>query len=95
MEMTAGWPTMIGKGKFEVDGLIEHIFSSYDLDNPPSEVDGCNIFDDVSVVMKQFHSMAYEKFDSYLLETTGKRISEYDTHEMKGWITIIASHSNP
>ena len=36
MEMTAGWPTMIGKGKFEVDGLIEHIFSSYDLDNPPS-----------------------------------------------------------
>ena len=37
--------------------------------------------------MKQFHSMAYEKFDSYLLETTGKRISEYDTHEMKGWIT--------
>lgn len=87
MEMTAGWPTMIGEGKFEIDGLVDHIFTSYDLNNPPSEVDGCNIFDDNSVAMQKFKTMAYEKLDSYLLITTGKSIRSYDNYEMKGWIT--------
>lgn len=86
MEMTPRWPTMFGSGKFEINGLIEHILTNYDLSNLASEVDS-NIFDDNSEVMQKFKNEAYNCFDTYLLETTGKRISDYHSHEIKGWIT--------
>ena len=87
MKMIPQWPTMIGSGKFEVDGLVEHILTKYDLNNLKSEVDGCNIFEDRSDVMQKFESMVYSRFDSYLKETLGKQISDYTNYEMKAWIT--------
>lgn len=87
MKMTTGWPTMIGEGKFEIDGLVEHVLTSYDLNNPPGEVDGCNIFDDNSPEMNKFKDMVYSSFDRYLYASTGKHIQDYRSHEMKGWIT--------
>ena len=38
------WPTTIGSGKFDVDGLVEHIFTNYNLADLTGEVDGGNIF---------------------------------------------------
>tara|TARA_B110000977_G_scaffold29766_2_gene38788 strand:- start:1331 stop:1897 length:567 start_codon:yes stop_codon:yes gene_type:complete len=87
MKMTPQWPTMFGSGKFEVDGLVEHIFTNYDLHDLDAEVDGCNIFDDDSDVMHAFKELVYDHFNSYLKETINKEISDWNNHEMKGWIT--------
>lgn len=81
------WPTTIGSGKFDVPGLVEHIFTKYDLQAPPSDVGGYNIFDDDSPVMQSLVNTVYSSFDQYLYGTVGKHISDYQSHEFKGWIT--------
>ena len=48
MEFKEMWPTKIGSGKFDTDGLIEYIFTNYDLNNMEGEVNGGNIFKDNS-----------------------------------------------
>jgi len=86
MKMDALWPTMFGSGNFEVEGLVEYIFSNYDLSSRPG-VDGNSIFADKHSTMEKFKKVVYNKFDEYLINTIGKRISDYDSYEMKAWIT--------
>ena len=50
------WPTQMGQGKFDTTGLVEHIFSTYNLNEPPSDLGGYNILDDKSAVMSAFNS---------------------------------------
>ena len=87
MEFKNMWPTMIGSGKFDTDGLIEYIFANYDLNNMEGEVNGGNIFKDNSDEMNKFKDIVYNSFDSYLYASIGKHIKDYKAHEMKAWIT--------
>ena len=66
MEFKEMWPTKIGSGKFDTDGLIEYIFTNYDLNNMEGEVNGGNIFKDNSDEMNKFKDMVYSNFDRYL-----------------------------
>ena len=86
MKMDALWPTLFGSGKFEVDGLFEHLFTNYDLSSA-TEIDGNSIFTDKSDVMNQFKKVVYDKFDEYLINTINKSIKDYRSYEMKAWIT--------
>jgi hypothetical protein len=87
MQFEQLWPTVISSGKFEIPGLLDHIFLNYDLNNPPSEIDGYNIFEDQSPVMQQFQNLAYEAFNDYLKETLGRQIGDWQEYELKAWIT--------
>lgn len=87
MKMTPHWPTTIGSGKFEVDGLVEHIFTNYDLNSLVGEINGGNIFNDDSEVMTKFKAVVHEKFNEYLTNTIGKTIEDYSSYDMKAWIT--------
>lgn len=87
MDFNPLWPTVIGTGKFDIPGLIEHIFTNHDLNNLQSDLDGSNIFKDNAPVMQQFHNKVYECFNSYMQETIGKTIADFNEHEIKGWIT--------
>ena len=88
MKMIPQWPTMIGSGKFETSELAGHILTNYNLNNLKSEVEGCNIFeDDDSGIIQKFQNTAFECFNSYLKETLGKQISDWESYEMKAWIT--------
>jgi hypothetical protein len=86
MEVKSLWPTDVGFSKFEVDGLFDHIFIKYDL-SKSVEVNGGNIFEDKSAVMKKFKKLVYEKFDQYLIKSIDKSISDYSSYDMKAWIT--------
>ena len=81
------WPTQLGQGKFDTTGLVEHIFSTYDLNNPPSDLGGYNILDDDCVVMTKFSNQVFVAFDDYLKATIDCSIDDWDHCEMKGWIT--------
>lgn len=81
------WPTTIGTGKFNIPGLRDHIFTHFDLQSPPGEIDGYNIFDDQSPVMEEFQNKVYQCFDEYLKQTLDKSISDWYDYEMKAWIT--------
>ena len=87
MEFNEMWPTKIGSGKFDTDGLIEYIFANYDLNNMECEVNGGNIFKDNSPEMNKFKDVVYSSFDRYLYASIGKHIQDYKAHEMKAWIT--------
>jgi len=87
MEIHKFWPTQVGQGTFETEGLIQHVFTTYDLNNLQGEVDGGNIFKDDSEPMTKFKSFVHEAFNKYLTETIGKTIEDFSSHEMKAWIT--------
>lgn len=80
------WATTIGSGKFDSTELGQYILMNYDLGNLANEIDS-NIFKDNSNTMQKFKANVYQCFESYLLETIGKKISDYNSYEMKGWIT--------
>lgn len=81
------WPTTIGVGRFEIPGLVDHIFTHFDLQTPPSEIDGYNIFDDHAPVMQAFQNKVFECFNEYLKKNLGKEIKDWYDYEMKAWIT--------
>lgn len=87
MEFKQLWPTTIGSGKFDVDGLVEHIFTNYNLAELKGEVDGGNIFKDNSDVMNKFKALVHNKFNDYLKNSIDKSIEDFQSFEMKAWIT--------
>ena len=87
MEFKQLWPTTIGSGKFDVDGLVEHIFTNYNLADLTGEVDGGNIFKDNSDVMNKFKALVHNKFNDYLRNSIDKSIEDFKSFEMKAWIT--------
>lgn len=87
MEFTNNWSTVIGQGKFDSLELTQYILMNYDVDNIKGDVEGYNIFEDESSYITHFKKIVYGKFDEYLKETIGRKISDWKYHEMKGWIT--------
>jgi hypothetical protein len=81
------WPTVVGSGKFEIPGLLDHIFLKYDLNDPKGEIDGYNIFDDRSSVIHDFKNFVYGSFNNYLKETLNRQINDWHGYSLKGWIT--------
>tara|TARA_B110000902_G_scaffold73302_1_gene86563 strand:- start:736 stop:1266 length:531 start_codon:yes stop_codon:yes gene_type:complete len=77
----------MGQGKFDTTGLVEHIFSTYNLNEPPSDLGGYNILDDKSVVMGAFNSTVKSVFNDYLKSTIDCSIEDWDNYKLKGWIT--------
>ena len=77
MEFKQLWPTTIGSGKFDVDGLVEHIFTNYNLTELKGEVDGGNIFKDNSDVMNKFKALVHNKFNDYLRNSIDKSIEDF------------------
>lgn len=92
------WPTAIEHGKFNVDGLAEHILSNYDLSAPPPDFN-YNIFDEDCKPINELKSIAYDHFHKYVLTTTGVDIDQYGVW-LKAWITghgesyKIANHNH-
>ena len=87
MDFNPHWPTTIGSGKFDVEGLVEHIFTTYNLNDLTGEVDGGNIFKDNSDVMNKFKALVHDNFNDYLKHSINKSIEDFKSHEMKAWIT--------
>jgi predicted 2-oxoglutarate/Fe(II)-dependent dioxygenase YbiX len=77
----------MGQGKFDTTGLVEHIFSTYNLNEPPSDLGGYNILDDKSAVMGAFNSTVKSAFNDYLKSTIDCSIEDWDNYKLKGWIT--------
>lgn len=87
MEFKHLWPTVIGSGKFDSLELSQYILMNYNMDNPPSDMQNQNIFDDHTSYMQNFHNVVYKAFNTYLQENLGKQISDWNNYEMKAWIT--------
>ena len=87
MEYKDMWPTPIGFGKFDSLELSQHILLNYDIDNPPSDMRGENLFDDHSPLMQKFQNDVYNAFNSYLKDNLGKQIGDWKHHLFKAWIT--------
>lgn len=87
MEIKSLWPTPVGIGNFNSVELSQYILTNYDLNNVKGEVEGYDIFEDNTSYISNFKKLAYNKFDKYLQETLGKKISDWKSYKMKGWIT--------
>jgi len=87
MEHRNLWPTTIGFDTFENTDIVTYILTNYDINDPPSEFRGDNLFDDDSKIVTNFKNQVYDKFNKYLKDTIGKEISDYKSYLMKGWIT--------
>lgn len=81
------WPTTIACGTWDSLELVNHILTTLDMNNLQGEVNGFNIFENDSKELTEFRDTAYTAFDRYLYYSTGKHISDYKSHTMKGWIT--------
>ena len=68
MEYKNLWPTTLGFGKFDSLELSQYILLNYDMNNPPSDMDGKNIFNDHSSYMQKFQNDVYNAFNTYLKE---------------------------
>lgn len=70
------------------DRLLTTIFSEYDLSNPPSDFGSLNILNSKSEAVEEFkHQVIYPAFDEFLNESLGKKIQDWNSHNMHGWIT--------
>lgn len=87
MQVKEMWPTQIGFGTFESEDLVQHILLNYDMQSPPSELQGYNIFDDDSAIMTKFKEAVTDAFNQYLKSTLGKELDDWYDYEMKAWIT--------
>lgn len=87
MEYKDLWPTTVGFGKFDSLELSQYILMNYDMNNPPSDMQGKNIFNDRTSYMQKFQNDVYNAFNQYLEDTIGKKIGDWKYHEMKAWIT--------
>lgn len=87
MEFMNLWPTTVGVGKFSSEEFAQYILMNYNIEKPPGDADGFDIFEDNTSYMNSFKKTAYNAFDDYLQNTIGKRISDWNQYEMKAWIT--------
>ena len=87
MKITPMWSTPIAFGQFDSLELAHYILMNYNVDNIKGEVEGYNIFEDNNSYISHFKKVVYNTFDEYLQNTVGRQISDWNSHEMKGWIT--------
>ncbi len=80
------WSTPIEHGKFEAPDLVSHILTTYDMTNPPSDVNNYNIFDEQSKAIINFKKIVYDNFKKYISESYDVDIDTYQS-VIKGWIT--------
>lgn len=70
------------------DDFLNTIFTEFDLRTPPSEFGLMNILNNESESIQNFKDkVIVPSFDSFLMQTVGKSINDWDSYEMKGWIT--------
>lgn len=85
------WSTPFLKDKMPDDlrdDFLNVIFSEFDLKTPPSEFGLLNILEnDIEPIQKFKKEVIVPAFDKFLLQTVGKSINEWDSYQMKGWIT--------
>ena len=87
MEYKMMWPTPIGFGKFDSLEFAQYILMNYNMEKPPGDADGFDIFEDNTSYMNEFKKTAYNAFNQYLKDHVGKEISDWKNYEMKAWIT--------
>jgi hypothetical protein len=63
MEHRNLWPTTIGFDTFENTDIVTYILTNYDINDPPSEARGDNLFDDDSEIVTNFKNQVYDKFN--------------------------------
>ena len=87
MEYKNLWPTTIGFDTFDSSEMVDYILLKYNINDPPSESKGDNLFDDTHPTMIKFKNQVYDVFNRYLKDNIGKEISDWGSYLMKGWIT--------
>lgn len=80
------WATPIEQGKFSVEGLLDHILTTYDMANPPGDLNNYNIFDEQSKPLIEFKKIVYDNFKKHISESYDVDIDDY-VSTIKGWIT--------
>ena len=85
------WATPIDHDKFHVDGLFEHILTTYDMSNPPGDLNDYNIFEEGSKPLNVLEQVAYANFKKYIQKSYNVNIDDYQS-KMKGWITGHGKH---
>ena len=70
------------------DLVVNRIFTDYDLKTPPSDFGSLNILNNKSEEFIQFRdNVIVPAFDQFLEQSLGKRITDWKSNEMHGWIT--------
>lgn len=70
------------------DAFLNRVFTDYDLKTPPSDFGSLNILNNQSEEIKRFKSeVVLPAFDTFLQETLGKKIEDWKSYDMHGWIT--------
>lgn len=70
------------------ENLLNHIFSEYDLQNPPSDFGSFNILNNQSSEMVDFkQQVVYPAFNKFLGESLDMSIDDWASHSMHGWLT--------
>lgn len=69
------------------EDLINHILMKYDLNKPPSDFGKHNILNDEDESVIQFkNNVVLPAFNSFLRNTLGKEITDWDSYKMHGWL---------
>lgn len=86
------WPTKVlhesVKDNSLLDNVIQEIFSTYDMNNPPSDSDNNELFDNCGPFLTQFkEAVVIPTFEQYLKEAHNSKLSDYKEYNLKSWIT--------
>jgi len=77
--------TSISLEKIYIEGLTDHILSTYDMSDPPN--DNYNIFDtDSNAVISELKDVVYDRFKNYCNKCYGVDLDWYEK-KMNAWIT--------
>lgn len=78
------WSTPIYTSKTDMDvcfQLTQELMAEYDFKNP------CNVFDIKNKAIQDFKDLiVIPSFNSYLRNTLGKEIHEWESHRLHGWV---------
>lgn len=83
------WSTPFLQCKMPEDSrerILNHIFSEYDLKRPPSDFGSINILDD-SFAKEFKNEVIVPAFNSFINQSIGKDLKDWDSFKMHGWIT--------
>lgn len=93
------WPTKVlyesVKDNELLDNVVQEIFATYDLNNPPSDFTADDLFDTCGPYMKQFkEQVVVPAFEQYLQEAHDSCLLDYKSYKFKAWITGTGSGYN-
>jgi uncharacterized protein (TIGR02466 family) len=84
------WPTPFLKTQMPDDireSLLTRIFTDYDFSKPPSDFGTQNVLDNKSEEFRDFKNKVIRPaFDNFLSESIGKKVSDWQSHRMHGWL---------